>query len=37
MTVYAYLGHFRGKPTASSPDGVEQIYINALRTLLGTP
>jgi hypothetical protein len=37
MTVYGYLGHFRGKPTASSPNGVEQIYINAVRSLLGTP
>ncbi|GAA1033227.1 hypothetical protein GCM10009557_34340 [Virgisporangium ochraceum] len=37
MTVYAYLGHFRGKPTPASPDGVEQIYINALRAMLGTP
>jgi hypothetical protein len=37
MTVYAYLGHFRGKPTSASPDGVEQIYINTLRSMLGVP
>ncbi|RAO21847.1 hypothetical protein LUPAC07_01117 [Micromonospora noduli] len=34
MTVYGWLGHFRGKPTAGSPDGVEQILINALDAAL---
>jgi hypothetical protein len=37
MTVYACLGHFRGKPTSTSPDGVEQVFINNLRAMLGTP
>ena len=37
MTVYGYLGHFRGKPYSWSPNGVEQIYINALTSLLGAP
>jgi neutral ceramidase len=37
MTVYGCIGHFRGRPTTSSPDGVEQILISALRTMLGNP
>ncbi|MET7707469.1 hypothetical protein [Micromonospora sp. NPDC005413] len=36
MTVYGWLGHFRGKPTAASPDGVEQILSTALDAALTT-
>jgi hypothetical protein len=35
MTAYAFLGHYRGKPTSTSPDGVEQIFIASLRSMLG--
>jgi neutral ceramidase len=34
MCIYGCLGHFRGKPTATSPDGVEQIYLATARGLL---
>ncbi|GAB2923325.1 hypothetical protein GCM10027280_08020 [Micromonospora polyrhachis] len=34
MTVYNCIGHFRGKPNVSSPDGVEQILTSALRSML---
>ncbi|MEU1646414.1 hypothetical protein [Micromonospora zamorensis] len=34
MTVYGWLGHLKGKPTATSPDGAEQILINAITAAL---
>ncbi|MEU8423235.1 hypothetical protein AB0C15_20385 [Micromonospora sp. NPDC048835] len=34
MTVYGWLGHLRGKPTATSPDGAEQILIGAIEAAL---
>ncbi|MEO3769280.1 hypothetical protein [Micromonospora sp. B9E7] len=34
MTVYGWLGHLKGKPTATSPDGVEQILIGAIDAAL---
>jgi neutral ceramidase len=34
MTVYGWMGHLRGKPTADSPDGVEQILIRAIDAAL---
>ncbi|RDV45249.1 hypothetical protein DOE76_08290 [Leifsonia sp. ku-ls] len=34
MTVYGYLGHFRGKPTSTAPDGVEQILLSAIEGIL---
>lgn len=34
MAVYGCIGHFRGKPTADSPDGVEQIIHSALSAML---
>jgi len=34
MTVYGYLGHFRGKPTPTSPNGIEQILLAAIEGIL---
>ncbi|MEU8387303.1 hypothetical protein [Micromonospora sp. NPDC048843] len=34
MTVYGWLGHLKGKPTAQSPDGAEQILISAIDAAL---
>jgi hypothetical protein len=34
MTVYGWLGHFRGRPVGSSVDGVEQILIGKLTSML---
>lgn len=34
MSVYRYLGHFRRKPNASAPNGVEQTLLNHLQTML---
>lgn len=34
MTVYGYLGHFKGRPGGVGPDGVEQILIGAIQSIL---
>jgi neutral ceramidase len=34
MSVYRYLGHFKRKPNASAPNGVEQILLNHLQAML---
>jgi hypothetical protein len=34
MTVYRWLGHFRGRPPGTTTTGVEQILITGLTALL---
>jgi hypothetical protein len=35
MCVYGWLGRFVGRPPGSANDGVEQIIINQLTSMLG--